>query len=179
MSRVGANPIPLPEGVEVNIEGSKVRVRGSRGELSRRFPSDMLITLNQRALTVSRPTENRKHRSLHGLSRTLLANMVEGVGKGFEKKLELVGVGYRVRKEGDKLVLQVGYSHPVEFTPPPSVSLAVEGTSRIRVMGIDKELVGQVAASIRALRSPEHYKGKGIRYQGELVRLKTGKRGKK
>ncbi len=178
MSRVGTKPIPLPEGVEVNIKGHKVTVKGSQGELSRTFDPAMTITLENGNLLVSRPSDNRIHRSLHGLTRSLLANMVEGVSSGFRKSLELVGMGYRSQKSGDKLVLQVGYTHTVEVTPPQGISITAEGTNRVIVSGIDKQLVGQLAAQIRSVRPPDSYAGKGIRYTGELVRLKPGKAGK-
>jgi large subunit ribosomal protein L6 len=175
MSRVGRMPITVPANVMVRIEKGEVTVTGPKGELCRRFNPDMAITLQDDTLVVSRPSDNRVHRSLHGLTRSLLANMVEGVADGFEKNLEIVGVGYRVEKVGDKLVLRVGYSHPVEVSPLPGVSLATEGANRIKVTGISKELVGEMAAKIRAIRPPDAYKGKGIRYVGELVRLKAGK----
>ena len=178
MSRIGMMPIPLPLGVEVEIKGSAVSVKGPKGELSRSFNPAIAISLNDGIITVSRPSDNRIHRSLHGLTRSLLANMVEGVSKGFQKDLELVGVGYRAQIVGEKVVLQVGYSHPVEVNPPPGVSLVVVGAQRISVQGINKELVGDMAAKIRAVRPPDHYKGKGIRYVGERVRLKPGKSGK-
>ena len=178
MSRVGRMPITVPPGVVVNIEKDEVAVSGPKGELKRRFNPDMSITLNNNSLTVSRPSDNRVHRSLHGLTRSLLANMVEGVSSGFEKKLEIVGVGYRAVKEGDKLIINIGFSHPVEVSPLPGVSLATEGANRIKVTGINKEIVGEMAAEIRAIRPPDAYKGKGIRYSGERVRLKAGKAGK-
>jgi large subunit ribosomal protein L6 len=171
-------PIPLPQGVEVKIKGSEVSVKGPKGELSRCFNPAIAISLNDGTITVSRPSDNRTHRSLHGLTRSLLANMVEGVSKGFQKDLELVGVGYRAQMVGEKVVIQVGYSHPVEVIPPLGVSVVVVGPQRISVQGIDKEVVGDVAAKIRAVRPPDHYKGKGIRYAGERVRLKPGKSGK-
>jgi len=171
-------PIPLPQGVEVEIKGNQVTVKGPKGELLRSFDPALSISLNDGTITVSRPSDNRIHRSLHGLTRTLLANMVEGVSKGFQKDLELVGVGYRAQEAGGKVVLQVGYSHPVEMVPPSGVAVVVVGTQRISVQGIDKELVGDMAAKIRAVRPPDHYKGKGIRYAGERVRLKPGKSGK-
>lgn len=178
MSRIGRMPIPVPAGVKVTINGNEVTVEGSKGKLTRTFHPDMSITMEDGKLVVTRPTDNRNHRALHGLTRSLLANMVEGVTKGFEKALELSGVGYRVQKVGDKISLQVGFSHPVDFSPPPGIELAVEGTNRIRVIGIDKELVGRVAAQIRAIRPPDAYKGKGIRYVGEKIKLKPGKAGK-
>ena len=171
-------PITVPQGVVVNIKKDEVTVAGPKGELYRRFNPDMSITLNSNSLIVSRPTDSKVHRSLHGLTRRLLANMVEGVTSGFEKNLELVGVGYRAEKIEDKLVIRAGYSHPVEVLPLPGVSLAVEGTNRIKVTGISKEVVGEMAAKIRAIRPPDAYKGKGIRYVGELVHLKAGKAGK-
>lgn len=178
MSRIGRMPIPVPPGVKVTIKGSEVTVEGSKGKLTRIFHPDMSITLEDGKLVVTRPTDNRDHCALHGLTRSLLANMVEGVTKGFEKALELSGVGYRVQKVGDKISLQAGFSHPVDFSPPPGIELVVEGTNRIRVIGIDKELVGRVAAQIRAIRPPDAYKGKGIRYVGEKIKLKPGKTGK-
>jgi large subunit ribosomal protein L6 len=178
MSRIGQLPISLPEGVEVNIDGNKVTMKGPKGELSRSLPPDMMVEIKSGVLTVSRPTESKTHRALHGLTRTLLANMVEGVSRGFEKELELSGVGYRGQKQGAKLILYVGYSHPVEFSPPEGVSVEVD-KNRIRVAGIDKESVGEIAARIRALHPPDRYKGKGIKYAGERLRLKPGKGGVK
>ncbi len=178
MSRVGRMPITVPDGVKVDIKQAEVAVTGPKGQLRRRFSPDMSITLNNNILIVSRPSDSKVHRSLHGLTRSLLANMVEGITKGFEKNLEIVGVGYRAEKVDDKLVIRVGYSHPVEVLPLPGVSLAVEGTNRIKVSGIAKEAVGEMAAKIRAIRPPDAYKGKGIRYVGELVHLKPGKAGK-
>ncbi len=178
MSRVGRMPISVPQGVAVSIKQDEVTVTGPKGELYRRFPPDMSITLDNNVLMVSRPSDNRVHRSLHGLTRSLLANMVEGVNRGFEKELEIVGVGYRAEKAGDKLVIRIGFSHLVEVSPLPGVSLTVETGNRIKVTGIDKEVVGEMAARIRAIRPPDAYKGKGIRYVGESVRLKAGKAGK-
>ncbi|MFC2073033.1 50S ribosomal protein L6 [Chloroflexota bacterium] len=178
MSRIGRMPITVPQGVAVSIKQEEVTVTGPKGELRRCFNPDMSITLDDSNLTVSRPSDSRVHRSLHGLTRSLLANMVEGVNRGFEKGLEIVGVGYRAEKEGDKLVLRIGFSHLVEVSPMPGVSLSVEGNNRINVTGIDREIVGEMAARIRAIRPPDAYKGKGIRYAGELVRLKAGKAGK-
>jgi large subunit ribosomal protein L6 len=171
-------PIPVPEGVKVSIAKDRVTVTGPKGELERRFNPDIGIVLDNNNLIVSRPDDSKEHRSLHGLTRSLLANMVQGVSSGFEKNLEIVGVGYRAEKTGDKLVLRVGFSHPVEVTPLPGVSLEVEGGNRIKVSGINKEVVGEMAAKIRAIRPPDAYKGKGIRYAGESVRLKAGKAGK-
>ena len=178
MSRIGRTPIIVPQGVSVSINRDEVIVTGPKGELRRQFNPDMAITLSDNSLIVSRPSDNRLHRSLHGLTRSLLANMVEGVTNGFEKILEIVGVGYRAEKAGDGLVINVGYSHQVEVTPLPGVSLSVEGRNRIKVTGINKEAVGEMAAEIRAIRPPDAYKGKGIRYAGETVRLKAGKAGK-
>jgi large subunit ribosomal protein L6 len=178
MSRVGKRPIAVPKGVEVSIKGNEVKVKGPKGELSRSFHHDMAISLKDGVLTVSRPSDRKLHRSLHGLTRSILANMVDGVSKGFKKNLELQGVGYRATKAGDKLVLQVGYTRSVEFTPPPGIALATEGPTVISVSGIDKELVGGIASQIRAIRPPDSYLGKGIRYTGERVRRKAGKAGK-
>jgi large subunit ribosomal protein L6 len=175
MSRVGRMPITVPPGVAVDIKKNEVTVTGPKGKLSRRFNPDMSITVSNNTITVSRPSDERAHRSFHGLTRSLLANMVEGVTSGFEKTLEIVGVGYRAEKVGDKLVIRVGYSHPVEVSPLPGVTLAVEGNNRIKVSGISKEAVGEMAAEIRAIRPPDAYKGKGIRYAGEEVHLKAGK----
>ncbi|MFH0768467.1 MAG: 50S ribosomal protein L6 [Chloroflexota bacterium] len=178
MSRIGRLPITLPPGVVVSIGQGEVTVTGPKGKLSRHFHPDMSITLEGNVLTVSRPDDSRVHRSLHGLTRTLLANMVEGVTKGFEKGLEIVGVGHRAEKVGDKVVVRVGLSHPVEISPLPGVTLGVEGANRIKVTGTDKEVVGEMAARIRAARLPNAYSGKGIRYAGEVVRIKAGKAGK-
>ncbi len=178
MSRIGRMPIPVPPGVAVSINENKVTVTGPKGELNRYFHPDMTISLRDNVLTVSRPSDGRVHRSLHGLTRSLLANMVEGVTKGFEKNLEIVGVGYRAEKVADKVMLRVGYSQPVEVSVLPGISLALDGTTRIKVIGIDREMVGEMAARIRAIRLPDVYKGKGIRYAGEVVHLKPGKAGK-
>jgi large subunit ribosomal protein L6 len=178
MSRIGLLPIPIPQGTEVKIDGSEVVVRGSKGELRRRFHSAISIALKDGCLIATRPSESKIHRSLHGLTRSLLANMVTGVSEGFEKILEINGVGYRAQKTGDKLLLQVGYANTVEFSPPPGISITVEGTNRIRVTGIDKEVVGETAAKIRAIRPADSYKGKGIKYFDEELRLKPGKSGK-
>ena len=168
-------PITVPRGVVVDIKGSEVTVTGPKGKLYRRVSPDMSITLSGNTLTVSRPSDSKEHCSRHGLTRSLLYNMVEGGSRGFEKTLEVVGVGYRVEKKGDNLVFRIGYSHPVEVSPLAGVSLDAEGANRVRVSGIDKELVGEMAAEIRAIRPPDAYKGKGIRYTGESVRLKPGK----
>lgn len=179
MSRIGRLPIPLPKGVQVAIEGHAVTVRGPKGELTREFDPRISVALQDGKLVVTRANDQPKVRALHGLTRALLANMVEGVSTGFRKSLEVVGVGYRAEMQGQDLVLQVGYSHPVRYTPPQGITLTVEQGNRIiHVDGIDKELVGEVAAQIRAVRKPEPYKGKGIRYLGEYVRQKAGKAGK-
>lgn len=179
MSRVGKMPIEVPPGVQVTIQGSGVSVKGPKGEMARSFHRDMSVRLEDNQLIVSRPTDNRQHRALHGLTRALLANMVQGVHEGFRKELEVQGVGYRAQLENDKLILTVGYSHPVQIEPPPGITLSVDKSNRnITVQGVDKELVGRVAAEIRAVRKPEPYKGKGIRYVGEHVRRKAGKAGK-
>ncbi len=171
-------PITVPPKVAVSIENNKVTVKGPKGELIQHFNPDMSITLQNNILTVSRPSDSKVHRSLHGLTRSLLANMVQGVTSGFEKNLEIVGVGFRAEKAGNKLLLRVGYSHPVEVSPLPGLSLDVEGANRVKVSGINKETVGEMAAEIRAIRPPDAYKGKGIRYARELVHLKAGKTGK-
>jgi len=178
MSRIGKLPIAIPEKVKVNISGSNVTVTGPKGELKRTLHPDMAINLQENTITVARPTDSQDHRSLHGLTRTLLSNMVEGVSKGFEKGLEIVGVGYRAEKAGDKLVLRVGLSHMLEVTPPPGLSFVLDGANRVKVVGANKEMVGEMAAKIRAMRPPDSYKGRGIRYIGEYVRLKPGKAGK-
>lgn len=164
MSRIGRMPVAVPAGVKIKIKGSEVTVEGSKGKLTREFHPDIEIKEESGKLIVSRPTDNRQHRALHGLSRSLLANMVDGVTKGFEKNLELSGVGYRAQKTGNKLTLQIGYSHPVEFDPPPGIDIVVDGNTKIRIAGIDKELVGETAAEIRRIRIPDAYKGKGVKY---------------
>jgi large subunit ribosomal protein L6 len=178
MSRIGKLPIPIPAGVTVNIARDNVTVKGPKGELKRTMPAEIKIAMEGTNLLVTRPSDDKKHRAFHGLTRTLLANMVEGVSKGFEKSLDIVGVGYRAEKTGDKLTLRLGFSHQVEVVPMPGLTLGVEGTNKIKVSGINKEDVGQMAAKIRALKPPDHYKGKGIRYTGEKVRIKPGKTGK-
>ena len=178
MSRIGKAPIEIPAGVEVTVEGNLVRVKGPKGELSREIHPAMSITIENGALRVSRPSDEREHKALHGLTRTLIANMVEGVTKGYSKALELVGTGYRAAKQGNKLTLSVGYSHPVVFDPPAGIEFQVPAPNQVIVTGIDKQLVGQVAADIRATRPPEPYLGKGIKYVGEHIRRKEGKAGK-
>jgi large subunit ribosomal protein L6 len=178
MSRIGRLPVPLPKDVKVNMKGNEITVTGPKGELSRVIPSGISVDIGNEVLLVSRATDSRQHRSLHGLTRALVANMVEGVSKGFEKVLEITGIGYRVEKAGDKLTLRLGLSHPVEVSPVAGITFGVEGANRIKVIGVNRELVGQVAANIRGLRPPDAYKGKGIRYSGEKIRLKPGKAGK-
>jgi len=175
MSRVGRQPIVVPQGVDVSIEGSSVSVKGPKGELSGRFDADMVIELADGEITVSRPTDQARHRALHGLTRSLVANMVEGVHKGYERSLEIHGVGYRALQKGSNVEFSVGYSNPVLFEAPKGVELAVEKPTLVHVRGIDKQAVGEVAARIRRIRPPEPYKGKGIRYSGEHVRRKAGK----
>src|SRR6476620_2498221 len=178
MSRIGKKPIEIPAGVTVTVNGSNVTVKGPKGELSRSFNSDLTITLEENVLTVTRPTDEKNHRALHGTTRAVIANMVEGVSNGFQKSLELIGVGYRAQKQGNKLILNVGYSHPVEFEAEEGLEVEVPANTKIIVKGISKERVGALAADIRDVRPPEPYKGKGIRYEGEYVRRKEGKTGK-
>ena len=178
MSRIGRLPITVPAGVTVTIKGSQVTVKGPKGEISQTFVPDMTIKMEDSKLTVQRPDDSKENRSLHGLTRSLLNNMILGVTKGWEKGLEIVGVGFRAEKSGEKLILRVGFSHTVEVVPIPGVSLVTDGPSRVKVMGVNKETVGEMAAEIRAIRPPDAYKGKGIRYVGELVRIKPGKAGK-
>ncbi len=178
MSRIGRRPIALPAKVEIQIDGQHIAVKGPKGQLSRSLPPLITVRQDAQMLTVSRINDSRPARQLHGLCRTLVANMVDGVSKGFERRLELVGVGYRASIQGSKLILNVGYSHPVEIPFPPGIQMAVEGNNIVVVSGMDKELVGNTAARIRAVRPPEPYKGKGIRYLGEQVRRKAGKSGK-
>jgi large subunit ribosomal protein L6 len=178
MSRIGLMPIAIPSGVTVTIGKSQVKVTGPKGELSRTINPEITVAQEDNKLVVTRPSDDHEHRSQHGLTRSLINNMVTGVSHGFEKHLEIVGVGYRAEKAGDKLVIRVGYSHLVEVVPLPGVTLAVEGNTRIKVSGIDKEAVGEMAARIRKIRPPDAYKGKGIRYAGEIVHLKPGKAGK-
>ncbi len=179
MSRIGKMPITIPNGVQVNSKGVAVTVKGPKGQLSQTFHPDMAIEQDNGVLMVTRPSDNREHRSLHGLTRSLLNNMVVGVSEGFTKTLEIEGVGYRAELNGKNLVLNVGYSHPVTFEPPKDVTFQVENRGKqIIISGIDKQVVGQLTAVIRKQRPPEPYKGKGIRYQGEYVRRKAGKAGK-
>lgn len=179
MSRIGRKPIQVPNGVNVNLDNNKITVKGPKGTLSRELHKDMKVSVEADVITVERPSENKLHRSLHGTTRSVVANMVSGVTEGFAKNLELVGVGYRASKSGDKLVLNVGYSHPVEFIPESGIEFEVPAQNRIIIRGIDKELVGATAAKVRAVREPEPYKGKGIKYEGERIIRKEGKAGKK
>ncbi|NLZ94020.1 MAG: 50S ribosomal protein L6 [Firmicutes bacterium] len=178
MSRIGRKPIQLPAGVEVTNENNVVTVKGPLGQLQKALPQEMNITIEDNQIIVTRNSDEKTERSLHGLTRTLLANMVEGVTKGYTKTLELVGVGYRATKQGDNVVLSIGYSHPVNIIPPAGIQLEVPAPTKIVVKGIDKQAVGNLAANIRAVRKPEPYKGKGIKYDTERVRRKVGKTGK-
>ena len=171
-------PITVPAGVEVTLDGRQITVKGPKGTLSRELPPRIAVEREGDRIVVTRPTENKLDRSLHGLTRTLVHNMVVGVTAGYRKGLEIVGVGYRAQKVGDKLQLALGYSHPIEIDPPSGITFEVENPVRLAVVGIDKELVGQVAAKVRSTRKPEPYKGKGVRYAGEQVRRKAGKAGK-
>ena len=171
-------PIPLPQGVEATVSGRRVTVKGPRGELAQEVDPDMRVELRDGQLLVLRPSDQPRHRAMHGLTRALLANMVTGVSEGFSKQLEMQGVGYRVQMQGSDLVLAIGYSHPVQVAPPAGIEFEVDGTSKITIKGVNKQLVGQVAADVRKIRPPEPYKGKGIRYAGEYVRRKAGKAGK-
>ena len=175
MSRVGKNPVPIPSGVETKLSANVLKVTGQKGELARALHPDMIVEIGEGEITVRRPTESKMHKSLHGLTRTLVANMVEGVSKGFIKELEIEGVEYRVELKGKDLVMSLGFSHPVRYTPEAGITIEVPDPKKIRVLGIDKQRVGQVSAEIRAFRPPEPYKGKGIRYAGEQIRRKAGK----
>lgn len=179
MSRIGKMPITIPKEVKVELNNNNIKISGERGTLESSFHPDMQVKIEEGKIFVSRPSENKFHRSLHGLSRTLINNMVEGVSSGFEKILEIQGVGYRATLEGGKMVLQIGYSHSIEFDTPKGIEFEVEKQKIIKIKGIDKQLVGETAAQIRALRKPEPYKGKGIRYIDEVVRRKVGKTGAK
>jgi large subunit ribosomal protein L6 len=178
MSRIGKRPIAVPAKVQVTVDGTKVSVKGPKGELSRELPNNVIVSQEGEILTVNCRDDSRTSRQMHGLSRTLVANMVEGVSKGFERRLEIQGVGYRAQVQGRNLVLNMGYSHQVQIVPPEGVNFAVENNTNVIVSGYDKEVVGNTAAKIRAVRPPEPYKGKGIRYAGEAVRRKAGKTGK-
>jgi len=178
MSRIGRLPIAIPAGVDVTIDGRTVTVKGPKGQLSRELHPDMRVAREDGSIVVSRPTEQKTHKQLHGLTRTLVNNMVVGVTDGYRKGLEITGVGYRAAKVGEKLQLNLGYSHPIEIEPPSGITFEVENPTRLAVIGIDKELVGQIAARVRSTRKPEPYKGKGVRYAGEQIRRKAGKAGK-
>jgi large subunit ribosomal protein L6 len=179
MSRIGKRPIPVPAKVTVTIDGQAVSVKGPKGELSRVLPEGVVVFQEGETIVVQRENESRKSRERHGLCRTLVANMIEGVSNGYQKRLEIQGVGYRAQVQGKNLNLSVGYSHPVVFEPPEGIQFAVENNTNVIVSGIDKEIVGNIAAKIRASRPPEPYKGKGVRYAGEYIRRKAGKAGKK
>lgn len=178
MSRIGKKPIEIPAGVDVKVEGNKVTVKGPKGELTKEFDKDMEIKLEEGVLTVSRPSESKKHRALHGLTRTLIFNMIEGVTNGYKKELEIVGTGYRAAKNGNKLSLVLGFSHPLELEDPEGIKVEVPKPNSIVIEGIDKEKVGAYAAHIRGYREPEPYKGKGIKYIDEVIKRKVGKTGK-
>ena len=178
MSRIGRLPITVPTTVDVTIDGRQLTVKGPKGTLSRQLHPDMTVSKEEGTLVVTRPTEQKTHKQLHGLTRTLVNNMVVGVTDGYRKGLEITGVGYRAALNGQKLTLNLGYSHPIEIDPPAGISFEVENPTRLAVVGIDKELVGQIAARVRSTRKPEPYKGKGVRYAGEYIRRKAGKAGK-
>ena len=175
MSRIGKRPVPLPKGVTAQVDGKRVTVKGPKGEIARTFHADMTITVEDVGVVVKRPSDESFHKALHGLSRTLVANMVEGVTKGYQKALEIQGVGYKAEPKGQEIQLLVGFSHPVRYKAPQGIKITIENNTLVKIDGVDKELVGQVAAEIRAVRPPEPYKGKGIRYRGEQVRRKAGK----
>ncbi|NGP58614.1 50S ribosomal protein L6 [Paenibacillus thiaminolyticus] len=179
MSRIGRKPITVPGGVTVTLDNSVITIKGPKGSLSRELHKDMKVSVEENVIHVERPSDNKLHRSLHGTTRSVISNMVNGVTEGFSKTLELVGVGYRANKTGNKLVLNVGYSHPVEITPEEGIEFELPAQTKIIVKGIDKERVGEYAAKIRSVREPEPYKGKGIKYEGERILRKEGKAGKK
>ena len=175
MSRIGKRPVSLPKGVTAQVEGQRVTIKGPKGEIGRTVHADLTVAVEETGVVVKRPSDESRHKALHGLTRTLIANMVEGVTKGFQKTLEIQGVGYKAEPKGQEIQLLVGFSHPVRYKPPQGIKIAIDNNTLVRIEGVDKELVGQVAAEIRAVRPPEPYKGKGIRYQGEQVRRKAGK----
>jgi large subunit ribosomal protein L6 len=179
MSRIGKKPVSVPKGVSVDLQGSTVAVKGPRGELRRSLHPEMKLALSDGVFTVERPSEDKRHKALHGLTRTLVQNMVEGVSKGFSKTLEIQGVGYKAEAKPYGVNLIVGYSHPVKYEAPKGIKISVENNTVVKIEGADKEIVGQVAAELRQVRPPEPYKGKGIRYQGEQIRRKAGKTGAK
>ncbi|MEZ5210113.1 MULTISPECIES: 50S ribosomal protein L6 [unclassified Gordonia (in: high G+C Gram-positive bacteria)] len=178
MSRIGKNPIEIPAGVEVNIDGQDVKVKGPKGELNLSVTEPIAVAVEENAIVVTRPNDERRNRALHGLNRSLIANLVEGVTKGYTTKMEIFGVGYRVQAKGKDLEFALGYSHPVPIEAPEGITFAVESPTKFSVSGIDKQQVGQISANIRRLRRPDPYKGKGIRYEGEQIRRKVGKTGK-
>lgn len=175
VSRVGRLPVVIPKNVTINLAGNNIEVKGANGQLSMKVHPNMRIEINNDQLKVSRPNDSNMNKSLHGLTRSLINNMIVGVSKGFEKKLEIIGVGYRAEMKSNRLVLQLGFSHQIVFVPPPEIKITVDGTNIITVKGIDRYLVGEIAAKIRSFRPPDPYKGKGIRYVGEYVRQKAGK----
>ncbi len=175
MSRIGKTPVRIPEKVKINVSDGKVAVEGPKGSLEYEYPSEITVKVEDDQVVFERPSDIKRHRALHGLTRALLANMVEGVTQGFIKSLEIHGVGYRAEMKEKNLQLMLGFSHPIYVIPPPGISIELEGNNKVKVSGIDKQLVGQVAASIRSFRPPEPYKGKGVRYEGEIVRRKAGK----
>ena len=179
MSRIGRKPIPVPSGVTVTLDGNRVRVKGPKGELERTLPAAITAAQENGTVTISRPSDEPEHRALHGLSRTLVANMIEGVTKGFSKTLEITGVGYKAEARPYGLQLALGFSHPVQFRAPAGIKLTAPNPTTVVVEGANKEIVGQVAAELRGLRPPEPYKGKGVKYQGEQIRRKAGKAGGK
>jgi large subunit ribosomal protein L6 len=175
VSRVGKEPIEIPQGVEIEIQENNIQIKGPKGTLSREIHPSLNITVTEGSMAVTRPSDTPLHRSLHGLTRTLLANMVEGVTKTFQKQLEITGVGYRAEQQDKAIVFQLGYSHPIVFRPPDGITINIEKGTRLSVSGIDKQMVGQVAAKIRSFRPPDPYKAKGIKYEGEYIRRKAGK----
>jgi large subunit ribosomal protein L6 len=179
MSRIGKKPVPIPAGVEVQVDGNVITVKGPKGTLTRNLHPDMKVTVNGQEVVVERPSDDKLHRSLHGTTRSIIANMIEGVTNGFSKSLELVGVGYRAAKSGNNVTLSLGFSHPVVLENVPGIEIEVPAPNKLVIRGIDKELVGTYAAKVRAIRKPEPYKGKGIKYENEVIRRKVGKTGKK
>jgi len=179
MSRVGKNPINVPAGVDVKLQGNRITVKGSRGELAWNYPAGMNVSINDKSIVVERASESQQHRSLHGTTRSIIANMVAGISTGYERVLEIIGVGYRAQIQGQKINFTLGYSHPIEFQLPQGISAEVDKKqTQLTLRGIDKHLIGQVSANIRTLRPPNIYKGKGIRFAGEVIKLKVGKAGK-
>ncbi len=175
MSRVGKKPIPIAKGVKIEKSNGTVKVKGPKGELAVDLKPDISVDISEQEVVLNRPSDSRQHKSMHGLYRALIANMIKGVTEGYQKKLEIVGIGYRAEMKGNRLLLQIGYSHPVLFSLPPEISVEIPQPTQIVISGIDKQLVGQVAAKIRAMRPAEPYKGKGVKYEGEYIRRKAGK----